>query len=61
MTARRRLDPADRAEAYGASLTTTVVPEENQESARRYVAQRARGEADLSLLLAALGLDQPAG
>ncbi|MGW3072326.1 hypothetical protein [Kitasatospora sp. NPDC001132] len=60
MTARRYTDPADRAEAYGASLTATVVPEEDRESARRYVARRARDGGDEQLLLSALGLDRPA-
>ncbi|WP_224273994.1 hypothetical protein [Streptomyces sp. LS1784] len=59
MTANRYRDPADRAEVFGASLTATVVPEEGRESARRYVARRARDGADEQLLLSALGLDQP--
>ncbi|MFJ9448206.1 hypothetical protein ACIRRH_41280 [Kitasatospora sp. NPDC101235] len=60
MTASRYKDPADRAEAYGASLTATVVPEMDRESARRYVAGHARDLDDEALLLSALGLDQPA-
>ncbi|MFJ2863719.1 hypothetical protein [Kitasatospora sp. NPDC087314] len=60
MTVQRYRDPADRAEEFGATMTAATVPEEDRESARRYVARRALDEADERLLLAALDLDQPA-
>ncbi|MFE5582509.1 hypothetical protein [Kitasatospora sp. NPDC056531] len=60
MTARSRRDPAAKPDATIASLTLTPVPEEDRESARQFVARRARNAADEALLLAALGLDQPA-
>ncbi|MFE6500724.1 hypothetical protein [Kitasatospora sp. NPDC057738] len=59
VTARRYTDPAERAEACSPSLVATVVSEKDRESARRYVARRARDGGDEQLLLAALGLDQP--
>ncbi|MQS14483.1 hypothetical protein F7Q99_19995 [Streptomyces kaniharaensis] len=52
-------DPAAKPDATIASLTLTPVAEEDRERARRYVARRARDEADKALLLTALGLDQP--
>jgi hypothetical protein len=59
MTAQRYRDPADRAESYSVTLTAAEVPEVDQERARRYIASRARDDADEALLLAALGLDRP--